>query len=86
MNHLFNPYSSFDKHFKDTFIKISFGSEGREYLYYDNEPKFPLYWTKSPIRFASWPWSKLSAEDISALSVLDSLPRGIATRKILNTF
>jgi len=85
-NRLFNPYSSSYKHFKDTFIKISFESEGREYIYHRNEPKFPLYWTRSLVWCASWPWSELSAEDISALSILHSFPRGIPAREILNNF
>jgi len=76
----------FDKHFKDTFIKISFGKVGREYIFNGNEPKFLLYWTRSPARVAFWPRSGLAMEDISALSVLDTLPKGIPSLDILNTY
>ena len=52
-NCLFKPYLTSYKFFKDTFVKISFESGGREYIFHGNEPKFPLYWTRSPLRFAS---------------------------------
>jgi len=68
------------------FVKISFGNKGREYMFVGDEQKFPLYWTRFPARFASWPRLELSAEDILALLVLDSLPRGIPAREILNTY
>jgi len=85
-NCLFKPYSSSYKHFKDTFVKIAFGEVGREYIFYGDEPRFPLYWTRSPVRVAPWSRSGLSAEDTSALAVLDSLPRDIPARDILNTY
>jgi len=85
-NCLFKPYSSSYKHFKDTFIKISFGEVGRKYIFNGREPKFPLYWTRSLARVAFWPKSGLSAEDTSTLFVLDSLHRGIPARDILNTY
>ena len=42
-NCLFKPFSSSYKHFKDTFIKITFGKVGRGYIFNREEPKFPLY-------------------------------------------
>ena len=49
-NCLFEPFSSSSKHFKDTFIKITFGKVGRGYIFDREEPKFPLYWTRSTTR------------------------------------
>jgi len=86
LNCLFNPFSSSYKHFKDTFIKITFGEVSRGYIFDGEEPKFPLYWTRSLAPATFWPGSRLSAEDSSALSVLDSFPRGIPARDILNTY
>lgn len=40
---MLDPYSSSYKHFKDTFFKISFRREGREYIYDRDKPSFPLY-------------------------------------------
>jgi len=85
-NCLFKPYSSSYKHFKDTFVKIAFGEVGREYIFDGEVPRFPLYWTRSPVCVAPWSRSGLSAEDTSTLAVLDSLPRGIPARDILNTY
>ena len=85
-NCLFKHFSSSYKHFKDTFIKITFGEVGRGYIFDGEEPKFPLYWRRSPARASFWPRSGLSAKDSSTLSVLDSLPRGIPARDILNTY
>ena len=85
-NCLFKPYSSSYKHFKDTFVKISYGEAGREYIFNGKEPKFPLCWTRSPAHIAFWPQSGLSAKDISALSVLDILLRSIPSQDILNTY
>lgn len=55
-------------------------------MYDGDESRIPIYWTKSPTRFAVWPTSDLVDKDISVLSVLDNLPKGIPARGLLYTF
>jgi len=52
---LFTPFCSSYKYFKNVFFKITILPSGRHYFFNRDVSKFPLYWTRDPVVYLSWP-------------------------------
>ncbi|KOM47052.1 hypothetical protein LR48_Vigan07g075600 [Vigna angularis] len=71
--------------FKNKFFKVSILDSGRRHFFYgEGNPKFPLYWTKEPLKFTSWAEDKMTIEELEALNVLTALPRPFSSRRLVN--
>ncbi|KOM31885.1 hypothetical protein LR48_Vigan01g144100 [Vigna angularis] len=84
-NALLELYLQSYRGFKNKFFKVSILDSGRRH-FFDGEgnPKFPLYWTKEPLRFTSWAEDKMTTEELEALNVLAALPRPFSSRRLIN--
>jgi len=59
-NVLFTHFSSSYKYFKDSFFKIVI-----------TVAKFPLYWTRDPVYYLSWPRSPVTEDDKRMFEIMD---------------
>jgi len=73
-NVLFTPFSSSYKYFKDSFFKIVITAAGRHHFFDGDTPKFPLYWTRDPVYYLSWPKSPATEDDKRMFEIMDQLP------------
>ena len=83
---LLSPFTSSYKNFKGGFFKILIQKIEKKYFYDGNVPKFPFYWTSTPLKFNSWSSHSMNAEDRHVLSVLDILFRKLPTRALLRIY
>ena len=54
--------------------------------YFFNETdrsRFPMSWTRKPLKFKEWPRPTESVEELEILSLFDGLPRKLPTRKLI---
>ncbi|KOM49703.1 hypothetical protein LR48_Vigan08g053000 [Vigna angularis] len=84
-NALLELYLQSYRGFKNKFFKVSIlDSRRRHFFDGEGNPKFPLYWTKEPLRFTSWAEDKMTTEELEALNVLTALPRPFSSRRLIN--
>ena len=79
-------FSSSYKNVNCGFFKVLVEKDGRKYFYDGDKPKFPFYWTKTPLKYNSWPRSLMTVDDLETLSVLNELPRKLSNRSLLRGF
>jgi len=83
---LLSPLTSSYKKFIGFFFKILIEKTGKKYFYDVNVPKFPFYWTSSPLKFNSWSRHSMKLEDLQVLSVLNHLSQKFPTRALLRIY
>jgi len=67
------PFTSSYKNFKGGFFKILIEDNGRRYFFDGDVPTFPFYWTSQPLKFNSWSYHSMDAEDRHVFEVLGHL-------------
>jgi len=82
----FTPFSSSYKYFKDSFFKIVITVAGRQHIFYGDTPKFPLYWTRDPVYYLSWPRSPVTEDDKRMFEIMDQLPWKLNVCSILKLY
>ena len=80
------PFTSSYKDFKGKFFKILIEPEGREYFFDGDTPKFPLYWTRDPLKFNSWSCHSMNAADRCVIEVFGHFSYRIPTRALLQLY
>jgi len=80
------PFTSSYKDFKGGFFKILIEAEGREYFFNGDSPKFPLYWTKDPLKFNSMSFHSMDVVDRHVIEVFSHLSYRILTRALLQLY
>ena len=80
------PFTSSYKDFKRGFFKILIEPKGIEYFFNGDSPKFPLYWTKDPLKFNSCPCHSMDVADRHVIEVFGHLLYRIPTRALLQLY
>jgi len=83
---IFSPFTSSYKNFKGGFFKILIEKARKNDFYDGNVSKFSHYWTCSPLKFNSWSYHSMNAENRHVLSVLGHLSQKISTRALLQLY
>ena len=85
-NVLFTPFFSSYKYFKDSFFEIIITPASRHHFFNGDNAKFPLYWTRDPVHYLSWPRSPTIEDDKKMFDIMDQLPRKLNVRSILKLY
>ncbi|KOM29693.1 hypothetical protein LR48_Vigan746s000600 [Vigna angularis] len=81
---LFRPFSESFKNFKQHYFKIIVDKAGlREFSDGERRPLFPFYWTRDPRRIGPNSVGDLTACDLEAVRTINSLPRRISARHLV---
>jgi len=80
------PFTSSYKEFKGGFFKILVEPIGKEYFFNGESPKFPLYWTRDPVKFNSISFHSMGAADRYVIEVFSHLSHQIPTRALLKLY
>jgi len=80
------PFFSSYKYFKDSFFKIIITPAGRHHFFSGDNTKFPLYWTRDPVHYLSWPRSPTIEDDKKMFDIMDQLPRKLNVQSILKLY
>ncbi|XP_068500122.1 uncharacterized protein [Phaseolus vulgaris] len=80
------PFTSSYKDFKGSFFKILIEPIGREYFFNGNSPKFPLYWTKDPVKFNSISFHSMGVADRHVIEVFSRFSYQVPTRALLQLY
>jgi len=70
---MLSPFSYSYKYFRNAFFKISIMPTDKRYFFNGDTPKFPLYWTRDPVCYNSWPRSPMIGDDKKMFNTLDKL-------------
>ncbi|XP_029128019.1 uncharacterized protein LOC114916124 isoform X2 [Cajanus cajan] len=82
---LLKPFTSSYKKFKVGFFKVCIHLSGQSYFFDNhNTPLFPFYWTRTPLRYDILPHSFLTPGELSDFSFLESLPRDLPCRRLID--
>ena len=80
------PFTSSYKDFKGSFFKILIEPVGREYFFDGDSPRFPLYWTKDPVKFNSISFHSMGVADRHVIEVFSRLSYQVPTRALLQLY
>jgi len=50
------------------------------------KPKFPFYWTNSPVKINSWLKWMMLVEKITTIPILEGFPKKLPTQKLLSVY
>jgi len=80
------PFTSSYKDFKGGFFKVFIEEYGRKYFFNGDTPKFPFYWTNEPLKFNSWSYHSMDADDRRVIEVFGHFSYQIPTRALLRLY
>ncbi|KOM28756.1 hypothetical protein LR48_Vigan583s000700 [Vigna angularis] len=81
---LFRPFSDSFKNFKQHYFKIIVDKAGlHEFSDGEGRPLFPFYWTRDPRQIRATSIGALTAPDLEAVRTINTLPRRISTRHLV---
>jgi len=85
---LFKPFSTSYKNFKEKFLKVFVEPAGKRYFFDDvGQPRFPLFWTRSPTKIKDWPRPINPNEDEQEnFPLFDNLPKKLPVRPLMSLY
>jgi len=85
---LFKPFTTSYKNFKEKFFKVYEKPAGTRYLFDEvGQPRFPLFWSRSPTKITDWPRpAYLSEHERLIFSLFNILPRKLPARPLMSLY
>jgi len=87
-NVLFKAFMTSYKNFKERFFKVFVDSAGTSHFFdVVGQPRFPLFWTRSPTRIKDWPRPvNPSDSEREVFALFDSLTRKLLARSLMSLY
>jgi len=85
---LFKPFTASYKNFKEKFFKVYVESAGTRYFFDEvGQPRFPLFWSRSPTKITDWPRQAYPSEHERLIfSLFDILPMKLPARPLMSLY
>ena len=85
---LFKPFTASYKNFKKKFFKVYVEPAGTRYFFDEvGQPRFPLFWSRSPTKIMDWPGPAYPSEhEREIFSLFDNLPKKLPARPLMSLY